>query len=154
MRLLHFSWFTLSIGRRTTEICPRTIPSSSVRSTNGKWTLVESGFCLKLDKNYLVEYKVAEIGFSSGKWAFNLCVFTAIPVHYYYFSVTRYSQISQEVRNLHYICHSVHKCSRSRTWQEPLPVWLIHSMAIRYFHDLLFWGFFPSTSIQNFKTKK
>lgn len=100
MRLLHSSSFTPSIGRRTTEICPPIIPSSSVRSTKGKWTLVESGFCLKLDKNYLIEYKVAEIGFSSGKWAFNLCMFTAIPVPYYYFSVTWYSQISQEVRDL------------------------------------------------------
>lgn len=74
MRLLHFSWFTPTIGR-ITEICPYTIPSSSVRSTKGKWTLVESDFCFKLDKNYLIEYKVAEIGFSSGKWVFTLlCV--------------------------------------------------------------------------------
>lgn len=59
MRLLHCSWLNTSIGRRTTKICPCIIPFSSVGSTKGEWTLVESDFCLKLDKTYLVESKVA-----------------------------------------------------------------------------------------------
>lgn len=72
------------------------------------------------------------------------------------FSVTHYSQLSQKVRDLPLFLSL--SSQMQQIWymtSEPLPVWLIHSMAIRYFLIVyltyLFWFFFLT---QVFRTLK
>lgn len=111
-RLLNFSGFSPGIRRRITEISVLVPHLLQSWAQKGSGILVESDFCLKLDKNYLVQWKVAASWnmLFFWRWTFNfrMCMFTAVPVHhYYFFSNTVVTDLSGgEGKNQNCICHS------------------------------------------------
>ena len=89
-RLLHFSGFIPSAGRRTTEI-PVLVPHLPPQSwaQKGSGTLMASGLFQAGQKlfSWMKSCCQLKIGFCFWRWTFNfrMCTFTATSVHHYYF---------------------------------------------------------------------